>query len=259
MASIEEGRFAGQVAVVTGAAQGLGLATSELLAAEGATVALVDLDGERAEGSARRITQAGGDAHAYRADLTQEKDVATLFASVLKHHRHIDILVNLAGIYPFVSLEETTLDIWRKVLAANLDSTFLCCRAAMPHMKERGYGRIVNTSSGTVVVGLGEVSAYVASKAGVIGFTRTVAREAGPAGVTANVIMPGLIATEHVLTMLDDEPATDAFFAETIEQQCVKRRGLPEDIAHGIAYLASREAGFITGQTLYIGGGYGFN
>ncbi len=259
MASVESGRFTGQVAVVTGAAQGLGLATSELFAAEGATVALVDLDGARAEASAESIRSSGGKAQAYTADLSKEADVSALVEQVLERHRQIDILVNLAGIYPFVPVEATTFELWHQVLAANLDSTFLCCRAVLPHMKERGYGRIVNTSSGTVVVGLGELSAYMASKAGAIGFTRSIAREAGPSGVTANVIMPGLIATEHVLTMLDDEAATDAFFAETVAQQCIKRRGLPEDIAHGIAYLACREAGFITGQTLYIGGGYGFN
>jgi NAD(P)-dependent dehydrogenase (short-subunit alcohol dehydrogenase family) len=177
---------------------------------------------------------------------------------VLERHHKIEVLVNLAGIYPWASLEETSFDAWREVLGANLDSTFLCCRAVLLHMKARGYGRIVNTSSGTVVIGLGGNSAYVASKGGVIGFSRSIAREAGPHGVTVNVMMPGLIATEHVLRMLGDEAATDAFFDETIAQQCVKRRGQPEDIAHGIAYLASREAGFITGQTLYVGGGFGF-
>lgn len=258
MASTGEGRFGGQVAVVTGAAQGLGLATSELFATEGATVALVDLDGERVEASAESITSRGGDAHAYAADLSREADVSRLFEHVLERHHQIDVLINLAGIYPWVPLEETSFDTWHEVLGANLDSTFLCCRAVLLHMKARGYGRIVNTSSGTVVVGLGGISAYVASKGGVIGFTRSIAREAGPHGVTANVMMPGLIATDHVLTMLGDEAATDAFFDETIAQQCVKRRGRPEDIAHGIAYLASREAGFITGQTLYVGGGFGF-
>jgi 3-oxoacyl-[acyl-carrier protein] reductase len=252
------GRFDGQVAVVTGGAQGLGLATAELLAAEGAAVVLVDIDGERAEASAESIRQGGGDADAHAVDLTKEEAVAGLFERLLERRRQLDILVNLAGIYPWGTLEETSLETWHAVLAVNLDGTFLCCRAALPHMKERGYGRIVNVSSGTVVVGLGGLPAYVASKAGVIGLTRSIAREAGPHGVTANVMMPGLIATEHVLTMLDDEAATDAFFDETIAQQCVKRRGLPEDIAHGIAFLASREASFVTGHTLYVGGGYGF-
>jgi 3-oxoacyl-[acyl-carrier protein] reductase len=259
MASEGTGRFAGQVAVVTGAAQGIGFTTAELFAREGAAVALVDIDGGKVEAAAARLAETGAETAAHRADLSSEEEVVSTFERIVEAHGQIDVLVNLASIYPWISLEETTMEDWRQILGANLDSTFLCCRAVVPHMKQRGYGRIVNTSSGTVLIGISGLSAYMATKAAVIGFTRAISREAGEHGVTANVIMPGLIATDHVLRMLDDEPATDEFFRETLAQQCVKRRGRPEDIAHGIAYLASREASFVTGEVLYVSGGYAFH
>jgi len=258
MTSVGNGRFRDQVAVITGGAQGIGFATAQLFAREGATLALIDINGEKVDAAAAHLAGSGADTRACTADLSKEEDVDRAFAQILDAFGHIDVLVNLASIYPFISLEETSLQDWHEILAANLDSTFLCCRTVLPHMKDRRYGRIVNTSSGTVVIGIGGLSAYVATKSAVIGFTRSIAREAGEHGITANVIMPGLIATDHVLTMFDDELATNVFFDETIAQQCIKRRGQPEDIAHGIAYLASREASFVTGETLYVGGGYGF-
>jgi 3-oxoacyl-[acyl-carrier protein] reductase len=162
------------------------------------------------------------------------------------------VLVTAAGVYPWVDFPDMTLDVWRQVVDINLTGTFICTHAVMPFMKEQKYGRIVTISSGTVLIGLPGQSAYIASKAGVIGLTRVLAREGGPFGVTANSVLPGLIATENVLSMRDD---VDEFFASIVAGQCIQRRGEPGDIAEAIAWLGSEGSEFLTGQSLSIGGG----
>jgi len=254
-------RFSGQVAIVTGAAQGIGFATAKVLAEQGATVVLADIDAERVEKVAASFNDQGLSSHAHAIDIADEAAVATLVNQTAEHHGRIDILAHLAAIYPFFpySLDTLSLSDWRRVQEINLDATFLLARAVLPHMRRRRYGRIINTSSISVdTVGAPGLATYTASKAGVIGFTRVVAHEAGMDGITANVVMPGLIETEHVNTMLDDPAATAAFFDQHLTRQCVKRRGQPEDLAHCVAYLASPEAGFVTGQTINVGGGYSF-
>ena len=248
-------RFAGRVAVVTGGAAGIGLATARAFADEGAEVVIVDLDEDRL---ARAAEELGVDPLA--ADLTREADVAAMVATAIARHGRIDALVNLAGIYPPASTEEETLAGWRRVLDANLDTTFLCCKHALPHMRERRYGRIVNTSSGTVKLGAAGLPAYVASKAGVIGLSRVLSREAGADGITVNVIMPGLIATERALGTFGDagEAGGGAVFAGAIEHQSIKRTGQPEDIAHGILFLCEERSSWMTGQTMQIDGGWNF-
>jgi 3-oxoacyl-[acyl-carrier protein] reductase len=239
---------------VTGAANGLGLATAELLLDRGATVALVDLDRERVEREAARLAAAGAPAHGFAADLTDLEQAGEMVDAVIDRYGRIDILVNLAGIYPaFPTFAETTPEFWRRVIAGSVDTTFCCCKAVLPHMTEAGYGRIVNTSSGVVLTGWAGNAAYTTGKAGIIGFTRVLAREVGPSGITANVIMPGMIATEHALQSMD-EVATQAIIA----QQSVPRLGEPIDIAHAVAFLVSDDASFITGQTLNVGGGINY-
>jgi NAD(P)-dependent dehydrogenase (short-subunit alcohol dehydrogenase family) len=184
---------------------------------------------------------------------------------VLASQDQIDILVNLAAIYPFATIEEETLAGWQRMLATNLDSAFLCCRSILPHMRRRGYGRVVNTASNTVFNGKPGLGAYVTTKAGLIGLTRVLCREAGPDGVTVNAVSPGLIATQHVLDMFGDGPqavtAADEFFAvfaDAIAQQSVKRRGEPEDIAHAIFFLTEERSSFVSGQTVQVDGGRNF-
>ena len=246
--------LAGQTALVTGAAQGLGYAAAARLAADGASVALLDRDGERLGAAADAFGAQGLTVLPHAVDLTDEEGVRATVAAVLSAEGRIDVLVNNVGIYPHRPFEELTYAEWRHVLAVNLDSVFLCTHAVYPAMRERGYGRIVNVSSSTFFIGYPGLAAYIASKGGIIGFTRALASEAGPHGITVNAVTPGLIATEGVL---DGEEA--GLFDEIVPQQALPRRGEPEDIAECIAYLASPAAGFITGQTINVDGGHRFH
>ena len=247
-------RFAGQTAVVTGAARGLGFAAAGRLAAEGARLALLDRDAEALTSAAEHLGGEAAGALAHVVDVSDEQGVESAVASVLGETGRIDVLVNNAGIYPHFPFEELTFGDWRRVLATNLDSVFLCSHAVYPGMREQGYGRIVNVSSATFFIGYPGLSAYVASKGGIIGFTRALASEAGPHGITVNAVTPGLIATEGVL---GGEEA--GLFDEIVPQQALGRRGEPDDIAECIAYLASRAAGFITGQTVNVDGGHRYH
>jgi NAD(P)-dependent dehydrogenase (short-subunit alcohol dehydrogenase family) len=246
--------LAGQTALVTGAARGLGYATARRLAAEGARIALLDRDGDTLAAAAEGLADHGVDALSYAVDVTDEEGVRAAIAALLAAEGRIDVLVNNAGIYPHFPFEELTYPEWRHVLATNLDSVFLCTHAVYPAMRERGYGRIVNISSATFFIGYPGLTAYVASKGGIIGFTRALASEAGPHGITVNAVTPGLVATEGVL---GGEEA--GLFDEIVPEQALPRRGEPEDIAECIAYLAGPAASFITGQTINVDGGHRFH
>jgi pyridoxal 4-dehydrogenase len=244
--------FADQIAVVTGAARGLGRATAERLAAGGARVALFDRDGTGAKAAAREI---GENARAHAVDITDEANVRAAVDAVLGEHGHVDVLVNNAGIYPHTPFADLTFDEWRRVLSTNLDGTFLVTKAVWPAMVERGYGRIVNISSATFWIGHPELVAYIASKGGVVGFTRGLAVEAGAHGITVNCITPGFIATEGSTA----EDPTGELFDEIVAGQAVPRRGQPDDVAAWIVFLASTEAGYVTGQTINVDGGHRFH
>jgi len=252
--SPQAGVLQGQTALVTGAARGLGYAVTRRLGADGARVALVDRDGDGLAAAAERLAAEGLVVTSHEVDVTDEDEVRGAVAAVLAADGRIDILVNNAGIYPHRPFEELTFAEWRHVLATNLDSMFLCSNAVYPAMRERGYGRIVNVSSATFFIGYPGLTAYVASKGGIIGFTRALASEAGPHGITVNAVTPGLIATEGVL---GGEEA--GLFDEIVPEQAVPRRGEPEDIAECIAYLAGPSAGFVTGQTFNVDGGHRFH
>jgi NAD(P)-dependent dehydrogenase (short-subunit alcohol dehydrogenase family) len=252
--SPQAGVLQGQTALVTGAARGLGYATARRLGEEGARVALLDRDGDSLSAAAEELARDGLDVSAFAADVTDENAVRSVAAELLAGHGRIDVLVNNAGIYPHRPFEELTFAEWRHVLAVNLDGVYICARAVYPAMRERGYGRIVNVSSATFFIGYPGLTAYVASKGGIIGFTRALASEAGPHGITVNAVTPGLVATEGVL-----EGEEAGLFDEIVPEQAVPRRGEPEDIAACIAYLASPAAGFITGQTVNVDGGHRYH
>jgi NAD(P)-dependent dehydrogenase (short-subunit alcohol dehydrogenase family) len=252
--SPQAGVLQGQTALVTGAARGLGYAAARRLGADGAWVALLDRDAEALAAAAGRLAGDGIAVTTHAADVADEDAVRAAVAEALADAGRIDILVNNAGVYPHRRFEEQTFDEWRHVLAVNLDGVYLCTHAVYPSMRERGYGRIVNVSSATFFIGYPGLSAYVASKGGIIGFTRALASEAGPHGITVNAVTPGLIATEGVL---GGEEA--GLFDEIVPEQAVPRRGEPEDIAECIAYLASPAAGFITGQAVNVDGGHRYH
>ena len=235
-------RFAGRVAVVTGAAQGLGRAIAERLGAEGASVAAVDINGAGAEATARAI---GDKAFAVPCDIGDQAAVTALFDTVVQRAGKLDVLVNDAAIVPFVPWDELTFEEWRRVLRVNLDGLFLMCRAGSDLMRKTGYGRIVNIASNSIFAGTPNMAHYVASKGGVFSFTRALATELGTHKITVNSVCPGLTDTEGV----QQTPHKEAFeFVEML--QAIKGRGMPADIVPAVAFLASEEAHWITGQAL---------
>ena len=240
-------RFKGRVAVVTGAAQGIGRAVAERLASEGATVAVADVNGGGAETAAKAI---GGKSFAVQCDIAEPDSVAALFKAVESKAGKLDVLVNVGAIVPFVPWDKLDFEEWRRVLRVNLDGLFLMCRAGSDMMRKNGYGRIVNFSSNSIFAGTPNMAHYVASKGGVLTFTRALATELGPHKITANSVCPGLTDTEGV----QKTPHKDAFeFVEML--QAIKGRGVPADIVPAVAFLASEEAHWITGQALNVDAG----
>ncbi len=244
-----EQRLAGKVAVVTGAVEGIGRAYARRLAQDGADVGILDVaSGDEA---VAEIEALGRRAHAAVCDVSSPDDVRAAAAEMLERLGKVDILVNNAGVYPVTSFDDLAFDEWRRVLAINLDGTFLTIKAFAPGMKERGWGRIINVSSGVFWVSVSDFSAYMASKAGVIGLTRGLANDLGQHGVTVNAIAPGLVRTEHVLS-----GPQAAWFDPIVAQQAIKRAEEPEDLVGTLSFLASDDAEFITGQTLSVDGGF---
>jgi pyridoxal 4-dehydrogenase len=238
-----------RVAIVTGAAQGIGKAVADKLAAEGAKVVAVDVNGEGAE-----RTAAGVDGSAVQADISSPEDVQRMVDETISRHRKVDVLVNVAAIVPFTAWDDITFDEWRRIMSVNLDGLFLTMKAVEKPMRDAGYGRIVNITSNVILAGTPNLAHYVASKGGVWAFTRAAARELGKYGITVNSVAPGLTATEGVMA----SPHAEAFeFVQML--QCIPRRGEAADIAPSVAFLASEEAGWVTGQLLVADAGMTHN
>ena len=236
-----------RVAIVTGSAQGIGKAIAEKLAAEGAAVVLADLN----EAGAKEVAAHLPKAIAIRTDVSDEASVKAMVQAAVDAFGKFDILVNNAAIVPFTPWDEIDFREWRRIMAVNLDGTFLTNRHASDEMRKAGYGRIVNICSNVVVAGTPNLAHYVASKGGVFGFTRALATELGKHGVTVNSVAPGLTETEGTVV----SPHAQAFdFVQML--QAIPRRAFAKDIAPAVSFLASEEAGWVTGQMLVVDGGH---
>lgn len=240
-------RFEGRVAVVSGAAQGMGKAVALRLGAEGATVITADINGKGAEATAKEI---GGKSFGLQTDIGDPASVKALFDAVASKAGKLDVLVNVAAIVPFVKWDELTFEEWRRVARVNFDGLFLMCKAGSDLMRKNNYGRIVNFGSNSMLAGTPNMAHYVATKGGVFAFTRALATELGGYKITVNSVLPGLIDTEGVQTT----PHKDAFgFVDML--QAVKGKGVPADVVPAVAFLASEEAHWITGQALNVDAG----
>jgi len=238
-----------KVALVTGGGQGIGRVIGDNLAKSGAHVIFGDINLENAEKSAKAILANGGSASATLLNVADPENVKEVFDSIVKEFKPLDILVNNAGITKdglFVRMKE---DDWDQVLAVNLKGSFLCGQQAAKQMMKQRQGTFVNIASIVGVMGNAGQANYSASKAGLIGLTKTMARELAPRNITVNAVAPGFIDTE--MTRVLDEKIKD----KLIEQIPLSRLGLPDDIAHSVAFLVSDRSSYITGQVMNVNGG----
>jgi 3-oxoacyl-[acyl-carrier protein] reductase len=246
--------LAGRVALVTGAAGGLGSATAAALARQGAMVLVLDLPASPADRVVAEIErEAGaGAARFVPADLADLDATRVRVAALAAEYGTIDILVNNAAIFPRKPLEEYTTHEWQQVHRINADAAFVCAQAVVPGMRRTGSGRIINIASITFFGILDQLAPYVTSKGALVGLTRALARELGPAGITVNAVAPGAFPTAAEAI----HPDREGYERFVLDQQAVKRRGRPEDVANAVLFFAAEESGFITGQLLAVDGGW---
>jgi 3-oxoacyl-[acyl-carrier protein] reductase len=248
-------RLKDQVLIVTGGAHGIGKAYCEGLAREGALVVVADIDGQGAEAVAASLGEAGHDALAVAADVSQPESTEEMARLTMERFGRIDGLINNAAIYqrPAVTrgaFEDIPVEEWDRLMGVNLRGVFLCCRAVVPHMKEQGRGKIVNISSGTVFNGSTQMLHYVTSKAGVIGLTRSLARELGDHNINVNAVAPGL-----TVSMDDDDEDKLLRFETRMQARSLKRLERPQDLVGAVLFLCSSDSDFMTGQTMVVDGG----
>jgi 3-oxoacyl-[acyl-carrier protein] reductase len=241
----------GRCAIITGAGQGIGRAVAKGLADQGANVVIAELNADSGKQIAEEITSTGNRALAVQADVSQEESVTYMIEETLRDFGGVDILVNNAAIFPASSVAQMNIKEWNQVLQTNLTGTFFCCRAVMPILKKQRSGRIINFTSGRALQGSRHGAHYAATKAGIIGFTKSLALELAPHGITVNAICPGLTDT-----------AQSRAHSATLEEYHAKakniplgRIGQPEDFIGPVVFLASDWAAYITGQTLIVNGG----
>ena len=245
--------LAGQVAIVTGGAQGIGRAIADGLAAAGAHIVIADVKG------ADEAAAAYPDGVGLTIDVASESAVAHMAEQVVERCGGVDILINNAGLYaslPMGPFEDITVDEWRRVMDVNVLSMFLCCRAVVPLMRERGGGKIVNISSGTAFRGVPFLLHYVTSKGAIVAFTRSLAKELGAQGVLVNCVAPGFTISDGVKAHPE---VLDALSEVSVAARTLKRDQVPGDVVGAVVFLCGPGAEFITGQTMVIDGGQYFH
>lgn len=248
-------RLKSRVAIVTGGGHGIGRAYCRGLAKEGAKVVVADIDLPAAEEMRKLVEQDGGHALAVQVDVANEQSTLAMAEATVKAYGKIDILVNNAAVFATIPISRVSFDKvppeeWDRVMLVNLKGMWLCCRAVVPYMKRQNFGKIVNISSGSIFSGYGMRIHYVTSKAGVLGFTRTLARELGDFGITVNTLAPGSTLSEP-----QDNAKMVEFRQSAVATRCLKRVQVPEDLVGGLIFLCSKESEFMTGQTMIVDGG----
>jgi len=249
------GRLAGRVAVVTGAGHGIGRAYAQRMAAEGAKVVVAELDGPAGERVASEIEAAGGDALAIAVDVTDRAALDKMAEATVARFGRLDILVNNAAIFATIPMSRASFDKippeeWDAMMAVNLKGAWLACLAVMPQMQAQNYGKIINISSGTALKGSPSRIHYVTSKAGILGFTKTLANEVGPWNITVNCVAPGSTLAEE-----NPDEAIIKYREGAARNRALKRVQRPEDLTGAVVFFASADSDFITGQTLVVDGG----
>jgi NAD(P)-dependent dehydrogenase (short-subunit alcohol dehydrogenase family) len=245
-----------KIAVITGAAAGIGQAYAKRLAQDGCHIVAADVSDASETG--KLVEAEGRKFLACKCDVSSQDSVAKLAEEVGRTFGRCDILVNNAGIYPRKKFLEMTYEDWRKVMSINLDAAFFTCRAFVPGMKERGWGRVVNMSSSTFATVVPDYVHYIASKGGVVGFTRALATEMGPFGVTVNAIAPSLTRSQGTLAQTPrlGLNSMDAEFETLAKRQSIPRPEVPEDLVGALSFLTSDDAAYMTAQVLYVDGGF---
>lgn len=247
--------FANQVAVITGAGKGIGKEIAKKIGLSGGHVCLLDVDEIILNTTALEFMEMGISCEKFIVDITVEDDVKNVFATIYKKNNRLDILVNNAGIIrDNLLFKMSTLD-WDQVMDVHLKGAFICSKYAQELMVKNAYGRIINLSSVSALGNRGQAN-YATAKAGIQGFTKTLALELGRYNITVNAVAPGFIVTEMTKSVAERNGiAFEQLIEEKAKQIPVKRAGLPEDVAHTVCFFASEESSFISGQILYVAGG----